>query len=346
MSGNLGRNLGLKLLLSAAALAIAIAAGEAALRIAGFRYQAGVHFGWPQPEHLIGFAPDPELFWRLPPDNEAINSLGFPGAEIAPEKPAGAYRVVFLGDSCTWGGYPLDVERLLNERNASPGRRFESIALAVPGYTTHQGLLVARKYGELVDPDVVFIYYGWNDHWRARGSIDREKRIPPPDSGLLGRARAWLLAHARLAQWLASATDRRATKILEEPRVPPDDYRSNLTAMNALFAERSVPVVFITAPTSYYRLGYRKSVGIETGLVGSGEEAIELHRRYNAIVREVAASQGAFLLDLEAEMNELPDIEAYFREDGIHFSKDTGRLYVAGRIADFIAAEILGGGNH
>ena len=101
-------------------------------------------------------------------------------------------------------------------------------------------------------------------------------------------------------------------------------------------------VVFVTAPTSYYRLGYRKSVGIETGLVGSAEEAIDLHRRYNEIVREVAADQGALLLDLEAEMNELEDIEDYFREDGIHFSKETGRLYVARRMADFLRSELLG----
>ena len=56
----------------------------------------------------------------------------------------------------------------------------------------------------------------------------------------------------------------------------------------------------------------------------------------------LAADQGALLLDLEAEMNELEDIEDYFREDGIHFSKETGRLYVARRVADFLRSELLG----
>ncbi len=193
------------------------------------------------------------------------------------------------------------------------------------------------------------MYFGWNDHWRARGSIDRDKRVgdrggrEPAGSGaggdrsLLERARE----HSRLlqlARYLGGGL-RGADEPLDEPRVPPEHYRENLTALHDHLAGLGVPVVFLTAPTAYYRLGVPPEP-IENGLVGSAEEALEQHRAYNAIVREVAAATGARLVDLERRVEELDELEPLFRRDGIHFTP-AGRAWIGETLATFVSASVL-----
>lgn len=111
------------------------------------------------------FMADPLLFWRVWPNLKEVfwdftvistNSQGLRHeGEIKP-KPSGAFRIVCLGDSVTFGyrvplvfpdkphdydrdllPYPLLLERRLRETN--PGTLIDVIPLAVPAYTTYQG---------------------------------------------------------------------------------------------------------------------------------------------------------------------------------------------------------------
>ncbi len=332
-----------KLLLSAGTFVLVLAGLEAGLRAAGFRHESVVQFGWPQPDQLARFVPDPELFWVMPAMPGFSTEEGFPspgGRPIEVPKPAGTYRLLFLGDSCTWGGYPFEVERVLNERGALPGRTFEAVAMAVSGYSSHQGLALARRHGERLDGDAAFVYFGWNDHWRARGSIDREKRVAAPaEEGVLARARRSSRV-LQLARYLGGGL-RGADEPLDRPRVPLDHYRENLEAIEAHFRALGVPVVFLTAPTAYERLGVPPEP-VENGLVGSAEEAVEQHRRYNDVVREVAAATGAPLLDLAARVEALPEIAPLFRRDGIHFTP-AGMAWLGETIGSFVEERLLGG---
>jgi lysophospholipase L1-like esterase len=64
------------------------------------------------------------------------------------------------------------------------------------------------------------------------------------------------------------------------------------------------------------------------------------HRRYNAIVREVAAETGAALVDLEAEAESRADVGRLFVDDRIHFTGEGARWVaerVAARVADLAA---------
>ncbi len=106
--------------LTLATLNLFLVVPELGLRAADFRAESGIQFGYPRPTEFMRFAPDERLFWKLPPSNQNVNSLGFPGDEIPSPKPAGRYRVMFLGDSCTQQGYPDFVELFLNE---GPGPR-------------------------------------------------------------------------------------------------------------------------------------------------------------------------------------------------------------------------------
>jgi lysophospholipase L1-like esterase len=65
-----------------------------------------------------------------------------------------------------WVSYPVLLERRL--RAANPGRTIEVIPLAVPGYSSHQGLAWARRDLARFEPDLVTACFGWNDISRRR----------------------------------------------------------------------------------------------------------------------------------------------------------------------------------
>jgi lysophospholipase L1-like esterase len=131
---------------------------------------------------------DPLLFWRLAPNLRGVlwdamrvstNGQGLRCDHDVGRKPPGAFRIVCVGDSVTFGyrvprvylrhprenpewlPYPMLLERWL--RSANPGRPIEVIPLATPGYSSHQGLAWLRRDIGRLDPDVVTVCFGWND---------------------------------------------------------------------------------------------------------------------------------------------------------------------------------------
>ncbi len=97
------------------------------------------------------------------------NSFGFRGKEFPREKKEGVYRIIAIGDSCTFGvgvssdehAYPALLEKKLNE--TIKNRRFEVINAGIPGYLCLQSLISFLT--ELVDynPDMIIVSTGWND---------------------------------------------------------------------------------------------------------------------------------------------------------------------------------------
>lgn len=153
---------------------------EMLLRSVGFRYEGGVGLGFaPGPHAFRRYVPDSQLYWRWDP-RVGVNSLGYPAPEPAVPKSAESFRVVYLGDSCTWDSYPELAEPILNAALAGTGRFVETINLAVPGYSSHQGRILAERYAGSLGPDLVVIQFGWNDHWAAIGAPDAAKLIQVP----------------------------------------------------------------------------------------------------------------------------------------------------------------------
>lgn len=119
---------------------------------------------------------DPELGWRHKPGAEdiwhgvpiRINSKGLRGPEREYAKPRGTKRILFLGDSVTFGFrnpnndkvLPAQVERLLNEPDASP---LECINSGVDGYSPWQEHLFLKREGLRYDPDLVVFSFVLND---------------------------------------------------------------------------------------------------------------------------------------------------------------------------------------
>jgi lysophospholipase L1-like esterase len=305
---------------------------ELSLRLAGFHYAPGIQFGWPRPEQFSSFVIDSDLFWRMDPAEEYVNSLGFPDDEVARPKPPGVKRLLFLGNSCLAQGIPqLALGRL---RRLAPAQEFDDVVLAVPGYSSHQGLAAANLYGSDLAPDLVVVYFGWDDHWLARGPVDSERVV-----GTASSARSELYRKLRILQAVdrllqraaAGAVDDRSDITPGRYRVPIEDYEANLRGMVALFAEAGIPVLLITAPSSHAQLGVPRYF-VDVQLIDDAQTAVRVHRQYNQVVRKVARSRGATLLDLEREFGELSDPAKMFTLDGIHFT-EPGSQRVGNRIA-------------
>src|SRR6185295_13051929 len=87
------------------------------------------------------------------------SSLGFRGREHAVPKPPGAFRILGLGDSFTFGRHAPDEVylELLEARLRARGFPVDVINAGVPGYDTAQELGQLRKAGLGLGPDLVLL---------------------------------------------------------------------------------------------------------------------------------------------------------------------------------------------
>lgn len=321
-------------LLSLSVLNALIVVPELALRTIDFRYESGVQFGYPKPSHFWEYTADPDLFWRMKP-GPGVNSFGFTEAEFDIPKPNGERRILFLGGSCTQQGFPDLVERRFR---SADGRHAECLNLAIAGYSSYQGRILAARYGEMLEPDLVFVYFGWNDHWLAFGAPDADKGDITGDLGLSYTADR--LMGSRLVQALFrcrdTVLDATAPTPLDSVRVPIDSYRDNLRDIVETFRRRGVPVVLLTAPSNHPHAGVPQLL-IDHGMTRSRTTAVRLHSEYNDVVRSFDGFAGCRVLDLARRFDELPDRRRtrLFMADGIHFTSSGLSL-----IAEIVAAEI------
>ena len=303
---------------------------EAALRLIGFKVDMNVErmeFTFPIDDYNQN-SPQPflerdeVLFWKPRAGVLGHNSHGFYGPEFSLQKPQGVFRIVCIGDSCTHFGpnsYP-DILRAYLDKQA-PGQ-FEVINAGVIGYTSHQGMTLLENEVFKWSPDLVTVYFGWNDHWLAHGLEDKEQTGTQPSGfvNLLDSLRLF-----QLARMLRSGT---GTERIAKMRVEPDDYRKNLLRIGELCRQQGIETWYITAP-------HALDIGIPPYLLTSGEildpnDLIPLHQKYNAVVRAVGEQQKVPVIDLEAELDQL-DKSQLFIDDHIHLSQQ-GRLYVAQRL--------------
>lgn len=329
-----------KILFSLIPLVILVLAVEGGLRLFGFTSSTMLETmtftfpleAWRSSEGTDFLERDPVLFWKPKPYLVGHNSRGIFGPEFTVPKPPGIFRIVCLGDSCTHFGprpYPQRLQEILDYR--AP-QRFEVINAGVLGWTSHQGLMRLRTEVPEWQPDLVTVYFGWNDHWLARGLRDREQGVDPP----------WLirvnqvLGHLRFYQLLIEATRPSPANPRIQPRVELTEYTENLRQMKRECDRLGAEVWWLTAP-------HALDLGIPAFLVESGElidpeNTVALHRSYNAVVRRIGAELGVKVVDLAREIDGM-DKQKLFDRDHIHLS-DAGRTLVAA----MLFARILDGG--
>ncbi len=280
-----------------------------------------------------GLIPDAELRWRFNPGAEfrgrRVNRLGFLDREVDPVKPPGSIRVICMGDSVSGQGVP-PYSGYLNAKltNDPPTPQpWESFNMGVHGYSSVQGLRLFETQGRPLQPDIVTLYYGWNDHWLG----DRpDSKIMAVSGNRFERRLYRVLERKRFGQLLIHTLHPERTYAAHveelECRVPADEYRRTLEQfVDEIRAAGAVPVL-ITAP----RAEALPKLLVRNGQARSVEEAVRLHDEYVEITREVARQRNVSLLDLRKKFS-APDVAPLFQDDGIHFHK-TGLVRIAGEL--------------
>lgn len=119
---------------------------------------------------------DVDLGWRLRPNSEdayggvvvKINSKGLRGPELDYAKPSDVIRILYLGDSVTFGyglgsykeTFPYLIETVLEDRLAY---EIETINAGVGGYSPWQEFVYLASEGTKYDPDLLVVSFVLND---------------------------------------------------------------------------------------------------------------------------------------------------------------------------------------
>jgi lysophospholipase L1-like esterase len=145
-----------------------------------------------------------------------------------------------------WLPYPMLIENALREAN--PLRKVEVIIMAVPGYTSHQGLAWLRRDIDKLQPNVLVVSFGWNDV-SLSDAADHDK-IKTDTYAVTVR---WLIDHsqafAHATRWfraLKKSSPGMTTKLV--PRVSELVYLDNIRSIIQLAQARGAEVVVLGAP--------------------------------------------------------------------------------------------------
>jgi lysophospholipase L1-like esterase len=220
------------------------------------------------------FEGDPLLLWRLKPNLDQVvwdftvlstNAQSYRANYPIGAKPGGTFRIVCLGDSVTFGyrvpvvwpdkpteydpewlPYPMLLEKNLRKEN--PGKAIEAFPMAVPGYTSHQGLAWLRNEIDHLQPDMVIVSYGWND--ASLSDVPDREAIRTDWYPVTVR---WLIDHSQAfaltTRWLRSRNQPPSGKRPRPvPRVAESEYLANMNAIVELAKSRGARVVVIGAP--------------------------------------------------------------------------------------------------
>ena len=238
--------------------------------------------GTPQQQMQVASGPqssifegDPLLLWRLKPNLDhaiwdytvvSTNAQHLRADYPIGAKPAGTFRIVCLGDSVTfgyrvppvwpdkpkdydpsWQPFPMLLEQEL--RKANPNRAIEVFPMAVPGYTSHQGLAWLRRDIDYLKPDVVIASFGWND-----ASVSDVPDRQAIDTRWFPVTIRWLIDHsqafAHATRWLRSRNKPKTQVVVPPPvpRVSEGEYINNFTEIVNLAHSHQAQVIVIGAP--------------------------------------------------------------------------------------------------
>ena len=289
---------------------VAALAGELFLRATGFgQLTPQMSFGVQAKRALERgyFDPDQTLFWKPRPNRnpslQRAANLVHPDFPIAPR--GTRKRVIVLGDSCSrlvLSGLPYSasVQAELGEDG------WEVLNASVPGYSSHQGLRWLRSQLLAADPDIVAIYFGWNDHWRTTGRTDRQYEQSSRPS------------HLRLFDLLRGRPD-------PPPfRVSRHEYRENLRSMVDEVVRAGGRVVLIAAPYRFVEKNQQRYVA--DAYLLPDDDALALHRSYLDVVREFVGMEAVAVLGVDVVFDSLGETPPLLRDDGIHFTNEGHRV--------------------
>lgn len=273
---------------------------------------------------------DKNLFWRFRPNQTIksdffvegvyqINSYGLRDVEFSKEKPAGNFRVICLGNSCTFGWrvkseetYPKQLEKLMNID--LDYKKYEVINAGVTGYSSFQGKRFLRDQILKYKPDLIMICYGWNDLLPAAFGIeDKDQKMAPriflDIQNLLGRTELYRFIRGLiLSRFQVKKTGKSAEMI---PRVSAEDFANNLLEIIFMASKENIPVIFLTTPIASLEAFWGPAKVSKTH---------RWHQVYNNIILNLPLSSGAYIFDAAALFEKRKDVYDKPKDDFIHYN--------------------------
>jgi lysophospholipase L1-like esterase len=224
----------------AAGLLVTVLLAEIALRLLGLGhpYYSAPELYQPSVDRRVLFEPRPGFDGFSEGTRVRTNSRGLRERELPLDKADGVTRLLFLGDSVTFGPGVRDDEpfpRLLESRLAEAGA-VETINAAVVGYNTTQELARLENVGLAYRPDVVVLTFVVNDLLDAFSIFDHQYA----PTGLLADQKIWLRRNSRLYRfaqnvyWRVALEVRRARSGPTEPLRPRARLEERLAEIAAI----------------------------------------------------------------------------------------------------------------
>lgn len=246
------------------------------------------------PDDALGFAyrPGARVAGGL------INEIGLRGPVPSRDAPAGALRILFVGDSSVYGWGVADDETFWSLASRALGA--EPIVAAAPGYSSYHASVLLDRFLPAAPQWVVFYVGAYNDHRRRVYYPDAE--IP---ARMARRHAAWHRIHTlaaaervvdKLGRWLR----RQSNDPLATARVTPAEFEANLRAMLESTRRAGARSLVLIPPFSPELRARRASIP-----------------RYEEIVRRVADRDADRVVEL-GPVFDAPSDGPLFQADGIH----------------------------
>ncbi len=290
---------------------------------------------------------DPILQFKLNPALDVLGQKlsrdGFRTHELAP-KQRGVYRILALGDSCTFGQiqrgdsygyvanpYPLALEKLLADRLGAG--RFEVYNAGIPGYNSYQGLILLRGKLRDLDPDLITVRFGWNDLFLSEAPPGKSP-YRESDSALLVALedlalrtalypfvrRLGLELRARGGHAESTPSEIFWRKTQWSPTVALPDFEHNLRRIVEIGRARGAKVWLLTSPHNQTPSDRARDVVAFLNRIDFDKLMAE-HERYNEAIRAVGRELGAPVIDMDAIYRDNPDVRLFVASDVLHPSQ-------------------------
>ncbi len=130
-----------------------------------------------QKRPVLHIEANPHRGWQMQPNTThyayhhpvRVNNLGLRGADIG-DKQTEEVRILALGDSMIYGQgiaddqtLPVHLQTRLQDTTTDVGQTFTVVNGGLRSYSTNQELGLLKELGPTIRPDVVIIFWYWND---------------------------------------------------------------------------------------------------------------------------------------------------------------------------------------
>jgi lysophospholipase L1-like esterase len=234
-----------------------------------------------------------------------INSRGLRERELAIPKPAGTRRVVFLGDSVTFGAgvrddepFPRLLEAAVNGAGSGP---IETVNTGVVGYNTLQELARLEHAGLSYQPDAVVLTFVVNDLLETFSIFDHQYE----PTGALANVKVWLRRNSHLYRFVQNIYWRIGQEMRRSREGPVEPLRKRDRLEERLATLSQIIQMSRTNGATFLLVLYPDNLGDPVSPGPSGERVSvreELER--------FAAREGVQVVDLSSALGDVRDPRA------------------------------------